>query len=57
MSRRALDAYRLRWDLADIAEYVRVLRAPHRADADSELSVQMLDHYVRCQPGWHAFLS
>lgn len=57
VSRRALDFYRLRWDLADIAEYTRVLRVPHRETADAELSAQMLDYYIRRQSGWDAFLS
>ena len=28
---RLLEAYRLRWDLADVESCVRVLRAPHTA--------------------------
>jgi len=32
---RLLDAYRLRWDLADVESCVRVLRAPHTDDDDT----------------------
>ncbi|MGP4110313.1 phosphotransferase [Streptomyces sp. 4N509B] len=34
----ALDLHRLRWDLVDIAEFLDVLRSPHRASADTELA-------------------
>ena len=33
-----LDLYRLRWDLADIADYVSRFRGPHSASADDEKS-------------------
>lgn len=53
---RAMDLYRLRWDLADIAEYIRVLRAPHDRTADTEHAAEMLDHYVHVEARWAAFL-
>ena len=31
----ALDFFRLAWDLADLAEYLNVLRSPHQEDDDS----------------------
>lgn len=35
LDRRLLEAYRLRWDLADVASFVADLRAPHGDDKDT----------------------
>ncbi len=39
----ALDFYRLRWDLSDIAMYVQRLSAPHTGNADDEKSFRELE--------------
>jgi hypothetical protein len=48
---RLLDAYRLRWDLADVEAGVRDLRAPHTDDEDSRTGLAALRGVLnRSQP-------
>jgi aminoglycoside phosphotransferase (APT) family kinase protein len=51
---RLLDAYRLRWDLADVEACVRDLRAPHGDDEDTHTAWTALRGVLdptRVQPG------
>ena len=41
----AVDFFRLRWDLSDIAAFTDVLRAPHRHSADTQRAYDGLTHY------------
>ena len=48
---RLLEAYRLRWDLADVEAGVRDLRAPHADDEDSRTALAALRGVLnRSQP-------
>ena len=42
----AVDFFRLRWELSDIAAFTDVLRAPHRRSADTQRAYDGLMHYV-----------
>jgi spectinomycin phosphotransferase len=44
--RRAMDLFRLTWDLKDLAAYIEVLRSPHREDDDTRLAFQGLRRCV-----------
>ncbi|HET8589549.1 MAG TPA: phosphotransferase [Nakamurella sp.] len=41
-----LELYRQRWELTDIALFVRLLRHPHRRDADTEIAWAALQGYL-----------
>jgi spectinomycin phosphotransferase len=41
--RNAIDFFRLRWDLADLASFVALLRSPHRDTADTRWALQGLN--------------
>jgi aminoglycoside phosphotransferase (APT) family kinase protein len=41
-----LELYRRRWELTDIALFVRLLRHPHRRDADTEIAWAALQGYL-----------
>jgi spectinomycin phosphotransferase len=47
VGRDELSLYRLRWDLADIAAFVRDFRAPHARTADNEIGWQALQEALR----------
>lgn len=51
-----LTLYRLAWDLADIASYVREFTAPHARTADSEIGWNALSQTLRLQGRWPELL-
>ena len=50
--RDELRLYRLRWDLAEIAEYVRWFTAPHTRTADSEIAWGGLSGTIEQKDCW-----
>lgn len=51
-----LRLYRLQWDLADIADYVRWFAAPHADTADSEIAWNALTLNLRVKERWPELL-
>ncbi|HEX6931531.1 MAG TPA: phosphotransferase [Streptosporangiaceae bacterium] len=51
---QALTLYRLRWDLAEIAEYLALFRSPHADTADTRESWADLQQYMRPAERWPA---
>lgn len=51
-----LTLYRLRWDLADIASYVRWFTAPHARTADSDIAWNALSQTLRLKDSWAGLL-
>jgi spectinomycin phosphotransferase len=49
LDERALQLYRLGWDLGDITEYVGLFRRPHERTADTEAACDHLAGYLRVQ--------
>jgi spectinomycin phosphotransferase/16S rRNA (guanine(1405)-N(7))-methyltransferase len=49
-----LDLYRLRWDLAEVANYVAEFRAPHGDDANTRESWKNLVHSAELEARWPA---
>ncbi|HZS23912.1 MAG TPA: hypothetical protein VFA30_02890 [Gaiellaceae bacterium] len=49
---RALDYYRLAWDLKDWAEYLNVLRSPHGDNDDTRRSLHALARIGDVHAGW-----
>jgi spectinomycin phosphotransferase len=52
----AVDFFRLRWDLADIAAFTDVLRSPHRHSADTMKAYNALTEYLTTRNRWSALL-
>ena len=52
----ALDFFRLRWDLADLAAFLTVLRSPHRRTADTAKAYAGVLHCVAIRNRWAALL-
>jgi spectinomycin phosphotransferase len=52
----ALDFFRLRWDLADIAAFTDLLRSPHHHTEDTEKAYDALMFYVGARDRWAALL-
>jgi len=52
VDRVALEMYRIRWDLAEIAIYVSQFRHPHVASEDVEASWRNLLHYLAREENW-----
>ncbi|MGL5819454.1 MAG: hypothetical protein ACRCYR_17965 [Phycicoccus sp.] len=48
-----LDAYRLAWDIADVASFVRTLRGPHADDADTRVAVTRLRSVLTTEADRH----
>jgi len=53
----ALDFFRLRWDLADLAAFTRVLRSPHRESEDTVKAYNGLTKCVAIRDRWAALLA
>lgn len=53
----ALDLFRLTWELADIASYASVLRAPHRHNEDTAFAYDTLTKCVAVRDHWAALLA
>lgn len=47
VNQRAMDLYRLRWDLGEITDYLRVLRLPHRHTPDTEHAWEVVDRLLQ----------
>ena len=52
----ALDYFRLMWDLKDLAEYLKVLRSPHRRDEDTLRQYHALTRCDAVREPWQAVL-
>ena len=52
----AVDLFRLTWDLADLAAFTNVLRAPHRETADTVKAYDGLTYCVTVRDRWAALL-
>jgi spectinomycin phosphotransferase len=52
----ALDFFRLRWDLADIAAFTDQLRSPHHETEDTQKAYEALTFYVGTRVRWAALL-
>ncbi|MHB8644047.1 MAG: phosphotransferase [Gaiellaceae bacterium] len=52
----ALDYFRLRWDLADLASFLMYLRAPHRENADTAKALAGVQHCVAVRERWARLL-
>ena len=53
----AMTFYRLRYDLAEIASYICLFRAPHGDSADSAESWRNLRHFLRPEQRWPALMN
>ncbi len=49
VSQAELSFYRSRWDLTDLALYVKLLRGPHQADADTDIAWRELQRRLHGQ--------
>jgi len=52
----AVDFFRLRWDLSDLAAFTNVLRSPHRESADTLKAYDGVKHCVAIRDQWAALL-
>ena len=52
----ALDFFRLTWDLKDLAEYLNVLRSPHRENDDTVRQYRSLTNCAAIRERWTSFL-
>jgi spectinomycin phosphotransferase len=52
----ALDYFRLAWDLSDLAEYLNVLRSPHKEDDDTVWGYEALRGAAAIRDGWTTLL-
>jgi spectinomycin phosphotransferase len=52
----AMNFFRLRWDLADIAAFTDLLRSPHRHTEDTEKAYDALRFYVGARDRWAVLL-
>ena len=52
----AMNFFRLRWDLADIAAFSDLLRSPHDHTEDTEKAYDALRFYVGTRDRWAALL-
>jgi hypothetical protein len=52
LDKSALDFFRLRWDLADIASFSAVLRSPHRRNADTVKAYDGLTYCLATRDQW-----
>jgi spectinomycin phosphotransferase len=52
----ALDYFRLRWDLADLASFLTFLRAPHRENVDTAKAYEGVRYCVTMRSKWTALL-
>ena len=52
VDQRALDYFRLTWELKDWAEYLNVLRAPHRETEDTVRACRSLTHIAEVHAEW-----
>ncbi len=52
----AVNFFRLRWDLADIAAFTDLLRSPHHHTEDTEKAYDALTFYVGTRDRWAALL-
>ena len=52
----AVDFFRLTWDLKDLAEYLHLLRSPHRRTEDSVRSCEFVQRCGSVRIGWAALL-
>jgi spectinomycin phosphotransferase len=57
LNEAALDFYRLTWDLKDIAEYLNVLRSPHRENHDTVRHYRALANCGAIREAWTALLA
>ena len=55
--RVALDLFRLMWDLADLAAFSHVLRAPHRDGEDTATAYEGLLSCVAIRDRWTSLLA
>lgn len=53
---QALELYRLRWDLAEIALYIAEFREPHDDDANARESWKNLSHFLDAAERWSALV-
>lgn len=53
----AMNFFRLRWDLADIAAFTDLLRSPHDHTEDTEKAYDALTFYVGTRDRWAALLA
>ena len=56
IDRDAVDFFRLTWDLKDLAEYLNVLRSPHRESEDTRSAYEGLTNCVPSREQWSALL-
>ncbi|MDP8911599.1 MAG: phosphotransferase [Actinomycetota bacterium] len=56
LDQRAVDFFRLTWDLKDLAEYLNVLRSPHQESEDTMMAYQGLTNCVTSSDRWAASL-
>jgi spectinomycin phosphotransferase len=52
----AVNFFRLRWDLADVAAFTDLLRSPHHHTEDTEKAYDALTFYVGTRDRWAALL-
>jgi hypothetical protein len=52
----AVDFFRLTWDLKDLAEYLNVLRSPHRESEDTARAYEGVTNCVTSQDRWATLL-
>jgi spectinomycin phosphotransferase len=52
----AVDFFRLTWDLKDLAEYLNILRAPHRESEDTARAYEGVTNCVTSRDRWAALL-
>jgi spectinomycin phosphotransferase len=56
IDQRAVDFFRLTWDLKDLAEYLNVLRSPHRESEDTIAAYNGLTECTASRDRWAALL-
>jgi spectinomycin phosphotransferase len=54
LDHEAMDFFRLAWDLADLAEYLTVLRSPH---VENEDTLDAYEGVTRCMPSRDEWLA
>jgi spectinomycin phosphotransferase len=52
----AVDFFRLTWDLKDLAEYLSLLRSPHRRTSDTTHAVEFVRQCASIRDPWATFL-
>jgi hypothetical protein len=51
-----LDLYRLRWDVAEIAEYIAQFRSPHEESADTREAWKNLELFLDPPRRWPSLM-